>query len=232
MRVWVSEYPNELKVHKQENFLLNSFAETETLWSQGPVTRDFWKIVFNSAEIFDFYTFPRMLSRRWNPFRVCSASDEIRSAYAQCAMKFVSRMLSMDLHVKTVHILSLAEHARKFVPRMLSVRWNRFLVCSVCDKIVSAYAQHVHAIIFENFSKIPNKMQILTIKNQNFEKPLRNPSNRTKVNFLTKIVFTYLFKKIWFRECSVTPKCPNFEFYSDKNRWKRSEIFVENLPRA
>ncbi len=48
--------------------------------------------------------------------------DEIRSAYAQYVMKFVPRMLSMDLHVKTVHILALAEHARKFVPRMLSVR--------------------------------------------------------------------------------------------------------------
>ncbi len=76
----------------------------------------------------------------------CSASDEIHSAYAQPAMKFVPRMLSMDLHVKTVHILPLAEHARKFVPRMLSVRWKRFLVCSVCDKIVSTYAQHAHAI--------------------------------------------------------------------------------------
>jgi hypothetical protein len=63
-----------------------------------------------------------MLSQRLNPFRVCSASDEIRSAYAQCAMKFVPRMLSMDVHVKTVLILPLAEHARKFVPRMLNVR--------------------------------------------------------------------------------------------------------------
>ncbi len=40
---------------------------------------------------------------------------------------------------------------------MLSQRWNPFHVCSVCDKIVSAYAQHAHAIIFENYSKIPNK---------------------------------------------------------------------------
>ncbi len=42
---------------------------------------------------------------------VCSACNEIRSAYAQ--HKFTC---------KTVHILPLAEHARKFVPRMLSVR--------------------------------------------------------------------------------------------------------------
>jgi hypothetical protein len=30
-----------LKVHKHEFFVLTFFAETETLWSQGPVTRDF-----------------------------------------------------------------------------------------------------------------------------------------------------------------------------------------------
>jgi hypothetical protein len=66
-------------------------------------------------------------------------------------------MLSIDCTCKTVHILPLAEHARKVVPRMLSVRRNRFLVCSACDKIVSAYAQHAHTIIFENDSKIPNE---------------------------------------------------------------------------
>ncbi len=32
---------NFLKVHKHENFFWTFFAETETLWSQGPVTRDF-----------------------------------------------------------------------------------------------------------------------------------------------------------------------------------------------
>ncbi len=30
-----------LKVHKHENFFVTFFAETETIWSQGPVTRDF-----------------------------------------------------------------------------------------------------------------------------------------------------------------------------------------------
>ncbi len=91
-----------------------------------------------------------MLSMRWNQFPVCSACDEISSPYAQCAIKFVLRMLSMDCTCKNVHILPLAEHARKFVPCMLSMRWNRFRVCSACDKIISAYAQHTHAIIFEN----------------------------------------------------------------------------------
>jgi hypothetical protein len=71
----------------------------------------FLKIVFDSAEIFDF-----------KHFRVCSASDEIHSAYAQPAMTFVPRMLSINLHVTTVHILPLARHSRKFVPHMLSVR--------------------------------------------------------------------------------------------------------------
>jgi hypothetical protein len=30
-----------LKVHKHEIFVFIFFAETETIWSQGPVTRDF-----------------------------------------------------------------------------------------------------------------------------------------------------------------------------------------------
>ncbi len=126
-------------------FFFTFFAETETIWSQGPVTRDFWK----SYSIRQRYS-------TFKHFRACSACDEIGSAYAQHAMKFVPRMLSMYCTCKTVHILQLAEHARKFVPRMLSVRWNRFRVCSACDKIVSAYAQHTHARIFEKYSKIPN----------------------------------------------------------------------------
>jgi hypothetical protein len=82
----------------------------------------FLKIVFDSARDIRLLnisahaqpamkSIPRMLSQRKNAFRVCSASDEIHSA-----------MLSMDLHVKTVHILLLAEHPRKFVLRRLSVR--------------------------------------------------------------------------------------------------------------
>jgi hypothetical protein len=86
-----------------------------------------------------------MLSQRWNPFHVCSASDKNFSAYAQCAMKLIPRMIRINLHVKPVHILL-----------RLSMRENLFLVCSVCDKIVSTYAQHAHAIILENYFKIPN----------------------------------------------------------------------------
>ncbi len=148
-------YCLNLKVHKHEIFFY-IFCRNRNHMVPRACNTIFFKIVFDSAEIIDFETFPRMLSMRWNRFRVCSASDEIRSAYAQCAMKLVPRMLSINLHVKTVHILPLAEHMWKFIPRMLSVRWNRFLVCSVCDKIVSAYAQHTHATILENYSKIPN----------------------------------------------------------------------------
>ncbi len=134
-----------LKVHKHEIFFLTFFAETESLWSQGPVTWDFWK----SYSI-------RPLYSTFKHFRACSACDEIGSQYAQHAMKFVPRMLSMDCTCNNVHILPLAEHARKFISSMLSMRWNWFRVCSACDKIVSAYAQHTHATIFKNDSKIPN----------------------------------------------------------------------------
>ncbi len=173
-----------------------------------------------------------MLSQRWNPFPVCSAKDEIRSAYAQCAMEFVLRMLSMDLHVKTDHILQLAEHAWKFVPRMLSVWGNCFLVCSMCDKIVSAYAQHAHAIILKIIQKSQIKMQILTIKNLNFEKLLRNPFKRTKENFEEQICFGYLSKTIWFHVCSVTAKTVWTSKFWRKLKERNRIFFLENLPRA
>ena len=41
VRMWRRTYACFLKVHKHEIFFLTFFAETETLWSQGPVTRDF-----------------------------------------------------------------------------------------------------------------------------------------------------------------------------------------------
>jgi hypothetical protein len=50
--------------------------------------------------------------------------DEIVSAYAQQAMKSVPRWLGMglDIHVKNVQILTLAEHPRKFVRYRLRLR--------------------------------------------------------------------------------------------------------------
>jgi hypothetical protein len=74
-------------------------------------------------------------------------------------------------------------------------------------------------------------MQILTINNQNFQKPSRNPSNFTKVKILKKTNFWIAHQKIWFRVCSVTVEM--FEHRnSGKNRRKRSEIFFKNLRRA
>jgi hypothetical protein len=127
------------------------------------------------------------------------------SAYAQPAMKSIPRMLSMDLHVKTV-----------------------------CDEIVSSYAQcaiksspRMLSMCMLEFSKSKIKMQISTKKHQNFEKPFRNPYNRTNMNFLKN---KNISKKIWFRVCSVTEKM--FELRnSDENRRKRSNKFFENLPR-
>jgi hypothetical protein len=61
-----------LKVHKHEIFF-DFFAETETLWSQGPVTRDFENRIQFGRDI-------QLLNI---------------SAHAQHAMKFVPSMLSM-----------------------------------------------------------------------------------------------------------------------------------------
>jgi hypothetical protein len=65
-------------------FFLTFFAETEILWSQGPVTRDFLK---------SYSIWPRYST--FKHFRACSACDEIGSAYAQHAMKVVPSMPSV-----------------------------------------------------------------------------------------------------------------------------------------
>jgi hypothetical protein len=66
------------------NFFKTFFAETETLWSQGPVTQDFWK---------SYLIRPRYST--FKHFRACSECDEIGSQYAQYAMKLVPSMLSV-----------------------------------------------------------------------------------------------------------------------------------------
>ena len=102
------------------NFFITFFAETETIWSQELVTQDFWK---------SYSIRPRYST--FKHFGTCSACDEIRSVvYAQCAIKFVPHMLSMDCTCKN------CSH--------FTTGWacgNLFLVCSVCDEIGSAYAQ-------------------------------------------------------------------------------------------
>ncbi len=66
-------------------------------------------------------------------------------------------------------------------------------------------------------------MQISSIKNQNFEKPSRNLSNRTKVKIFEKKFLGYLSKKIWFRVCSVTAEM--FEHRLAKIEGKEAKFF-------
>jgi hypothetical protein len=95
-----------------------------------------------------------MLSQRWNGFLVCSASDKI-STYAQPAMKFVPRVLSifwMSI-LKWVGISLYAEHARKlfthwlsmctkFFTCWLSMHENWLLIGWACAKIGYMLAEH------------------------------------------------------------------------------------------
>jgi hypothetical protein len=55
------------------------------------------------------------------------------------------------------------------------------------------------------------KMQISLIKNQNFEKPSRNLSKRTKVKILKKKFFGYLSKKFGSAYAQPPRKCWNIE---------------------
>jgi hypothetical protein len=54
-------------------------------------------------------------------------------------------------------------------------------------------------------------MQISTTKNQNLEKPFRNPSNRTIVKILGENFFGYLSKKFGSAYAQSPRKCSNFE---------------------
>ncbi len=69
------------------NFFLTFFAETETIWSQGPnrirIGRDIRLLNISAHAQHAMKSVPSMLSLRWNSFRVCSVCDKIRSAYAQ-----------------------------------------------------------------------------------------------------------------------------------------------------
>ncbi len=54
-------------------------------------------------------------------------------------------------------------------------------------------------------------MQISTIKNQNLEKPSRNPSNRTIVKIFAKIFLDISQKKFASAYAQSPHKCSNFE---------------------
>jgi hypothetical protein len=74
-------------------------------------------------------------------------------------------------------------------------------------------------------------MQISPIKNQNFEKPSRNPSNRTKVKILKTKNFGYISKKFGSAYAQSLRKCSNIEILA-KIEGKEAKFFSENLRRA
>ena len=126
--------------------------------------------------------------------------------------------------------------------RWLSMRGNSFLVCSACDEIGSAYAQHaiksfprmlsIRMLLFSKMTqKSLIKMQISPIKNQNFEKPSRNPSNRTKVKILENIFFGYPSKKFCSAYAQPPRKCSNIEILANVEG-KEAKFFCENLRRT
>jgi hypothetical protein len=70
-------------------------------------------------------------------------------------------MLSIAVHVKLFKFFRWLSKRENLLDVCSVCAKKRFLVYSVCDKIVSAYAQHAHAIILKNYSKI-------LISNENF----------------------------------------------------------------
>ncbi len=68
-------------------------------------------------------------------------------------------------------------------------------------------------------------MQISTIKNLNFEKLFRNPSNRTQVNILKKKSFLGICPKKFGSAYAQSPrKCSNFEILA-KVEGKEAKFF-------
>jgi hypothetical protein len=67
-------------------------------------------------------------------------------------------------------------------------------------------------------------MQISTIKNRIFEKPFRNPSNRTQVNILGKKILGISPKKFGSAYAQSPRKCANFEILA-KIEGKEAKFF-------
>ncbi len=74
-------------------------------------------------------------------------------------------------------------------------------------------------------------MQISPIKNQNFEKQSRNPSNMTKVKILKKKFLDISQKKFGSAYAQSPRKCSNIEILA-KIEGKEAKFFFENLRRA
>ncbi len=69
-------------------------------------------------------------------------------------------------------------------------------------------------------------MQISPQKNQNFEKPSRNPSNRTKVKILKKKFFGYLSKNLVPRMLSHRGNVRTSKFWR-KSKEKKRNFFMK-----
>jgi hypothetical protein len=67
-------------------------------------------------------------------------------------------------------------------------------------------------------------MEISTIKNPNFEKPFRNPSNGTQVNIMEKKFWDISPKK--FGSAQSPRKCSNFEILA-KIKGKEAKFFLK-----
>ncbi len=78
-----------------------------------------------------------MLSQRWNYFLVWSANDEMRSSYAQPAMKFVPGMLSIFWMMFLKWVV---------IPLMLSMRENWLLLGWACLEIGYSLAEHLRKL--------------------------------------------------------------------------------------
>jgi hypothetical protein len=75
-------------------------------------------------------------------------------------------------------------------------------------------------------------MQISIIKNQNLEKPSRNPSNRTKVKILKKKFLDISQKKFGSAYAQSLRKCSNFEILAKSKETKRNyfrKIYQEHI---
>jgi hypothetical protein len=103
-----------------------------------------------------------MLSIRVRNWCVCSACASVTYAYAQLAHQFLTRMLSVvwrDLF-QIWNFYAYAEHTRKKLVRMLSIRISSWPVCSGYASVPGAYAQHflkgmrsVHALVPDAYAQ-------------------------------------------------------------------------------
>ncbi len=107
----------------------------------------------------------------------------------------------------------------KSVPSMLSMRKSFLRMLSMRIKYFLKMTQ-----------KSLIKMQNSTIKNQNLEKPSRNPSNRTIVKILKKKILDISQKKFGSAYAQPPRKCSNFKILAKSKETKRN--YFENLPRA